>query len=77
VPKPLPLLTHAWIKLAALALAGAGFWLVPDDPALPAMILTAIALPLALLFSLAFLILERREAVRAKAADAACGREPE
>jgi hypothetical protein len=72
VPKPSPLLTHLLLKLAALALAGAGFWLVPEDPSFPALILTAIALPLALLFALAWLIIERREAARAKAADAAC-----
>jgi hypothetical protein len=36
VPKPSPFLSHVLVKLAAFALAGAGFWLVPDDPALPA-----------------------------------------
>ena len=49
MPKPSPLLTHLRIELAALALAGAGFWLVPEDPTLPALLLTAVALPLALL----------------------------
>ena len=60
------LLAHARIQLAALALAGLGFWLVPGDPALPALLLTAAALPLALLTALAFLLLERREAARAR-----------
>jgi hypothetical protein len=64
---PLPLRIRLRIKLAGLALAGAGFWLVPDDPAGPALLLTAIALPLALLFSLAFLILERLEIARTTA----------
>lgn len=68
MPKPLPLLHHLWIELAALGLAAAGFWLYPDDPALPALALTAAALPLALLFACAFLILDRREAAKAKAA---------
>jgi hypothetical protein len=59
VPKPSPLLTHLWIELAALALAGAGFWLVPEDPALPALLLTAVALPLMLLNWLVLWIAER------------------
>jgi len=62
MPPPLPPTARLRVKLAALALAGAGFWLVPDDPALPALVLTAVAVPLTLLFSLAYFILERREA---------------
>jgi hypothetical protein len=71
MPGPLPLSTEIWIKLAAAALAAAGFSLVPEDPAFPALLLTAVALPLALLFTLAYLLLERREAARTKAAAAA------
>ena len=67
VSAPSPLLHHLAIELAALALAGAGLWLVPEDPALPALILTAAALPLALLSTLAYLLIERREAARANA----------
>lgn len=59
VPHPSPLLTHFRIELAALALAGAGFWLVPEDPALPALLLTAVALPLMLLSWLDLWIAER------------------
>jgi hypothetical protein len=59
VPKPSPVLTHLWIELAALALVGAGFWLVPEDPGLPALLLTAIALPLMLLCWLVLWIAER------------------
>jgi hypothetical protein len=59
--KPSHFLTRVWVELAALTLAGVGFWLVPDDPALPAMLLTAVALPLALIFAFASFILERRE----------------
>lgn len=75
MPKPSPLLTHLWIELAALALAASGFWLVPEDPTLPALLLTAVALPLALLGGLVMWILERRETARARAADAIYGRE--
>lgn len=66
MPKPLPFLHHLSIKLAALALALSGFWLAPQDPALPALLLTAVALPLALLGGLALWIVERREAARAQ-----------
>jgi hypothetical protein len=59
--KPSRFLATVWVELAALALAGLGFWLVPDDPALPARLLTAAALPLAPIFACAYLILERRE----------------
>lgn len=71
MPKASPLLAHALLKLAPLALAGAGFWLVPEDPARPALLLTAAALPFALLGALAIWIIERRDAARAKAAAAA------
>ena len=70
MPKPPSLLSHFWIELAALALAGAGFWLVPEDPAYPALLLTAVALPLALLGGLVLWIMERREKARARATDA-------
>ena len=72
MPKPSPLLTHVWIELAALALAGAGFWLVPEDPALPALLLTAVALPLLLLSWLVLWIAERpaRRPQRTRAMDA-------
>lgn len=66
MPKRSSLLTHLWIKLAALALAAAGFWLVPEDPSLPALLLTAVALPLALLGGLVLWIAERRTAARAR-----------
>ena len=69
----LPLSIQIRIKLAGLALAGAGFWLVPEDPALPALLLTAIALPLTLIFWLSFLIIERRDIARARARGAARG----
>ena len=71
----LPFRHQLAIKLAAFALAGAGFWLVPEDPAYPALLLTAVALPLALLGGLVMWILERRETARARAADAIYGRE--
>lgn len=59
VPKPFPLLSDLWVELAALALAGAGFWLVPEDPALPALLLVALAVPLMLLSWLVLWIAER------------------
>ena len=59
VPKPSCPLSHLWIELAAFGLVGAGFWLVPEDPGLPALLLTAIALPLMLLSWLALWIGER------------------
>lgn len=68
MPKSLPLLHQLWIKLGGTALALSGFWLVPEDPALPALLLTAVALPLALLGGLALWIVERREKARRKAA---------
>lgn len=68
MPKPRRFLNHVAIELAAVGLAGAGFWLVPEDPARPALLLTAVALPLALLGGLALWIVERREkAARARA----------
>ena len=71
----LPFRHQLAIKLAAFALAGAGFWLVPEDPAYPALLLTAVALPLALLGGLVLWIMERREKARARATDGVCGRE--
>jgi hypothetical protein len=59
VPKPSPLLSHLWIELAALALAAAGFWLVPENPSLPSLLLVAVALPLMLLSWLVLWIAER------------------
>lgn len=67
----LPFRHQLAIKLAAFALAGFGFWLVPENPAYPALLLTAVALPLALLGGLALWIAERRAAARAKS-----GRKP-
>lgn len=59
VPKPSSLLSHLWVELAALALAGAGFWLVPEDPGFPARLLVAVALPLMILSWLVLWIAER------------------
>ena len=64
------LLRHAPHSLASVGLVLLGFWLFPEDPGFPSLLLVAVAAPAAILLALVAFALDRRAAARARTADA-------